>query len=286
VAEVSRRIVVGRGDDIPRRAAGRDVVQRGELAGNVVGLGEAGRDRAAQPDMCRRPGQAGEQGHRFQHVHEHREAAPGVQVVGARGWRVGDEEEVEAALLRELRQRAEIGDVGRAGCVRLGMQPGSRMAAGGLADQQAEGKLHFTVHARSTPFNAMLAWPEPYGRGLAIHPELSAEPGRCRVIRDKESCSFGTAGVPPAHDHAHVIIMSGRDARGPEDMTRLAGLSARRCARRSQRGARRRPSRCPENRPCRAACRRPDRAGKRRRRQGGRIAPAGCRPGRRAAGRG
>ena len=74
-------------------------------ARHVVGLGEAGRDRAAEPDPPGRARQPGEQGHRLEHVHEHRKAAPGVQVVGARRRRVGDEEQIEAALLGELGER-------------------------------------------------------------------------------------------------------------------------------------------------------------------------------------
>ena len=104
MAEIARGVVVGRGDDVPRRPPGRDVVERGELAGHVVGLGEAGRDRAAQADARRGAGQRGEQRHRLEHVHEHREAAPGVQVLGPRRRRVGDEEQVEASALGKLRQ--------------------------------------------------------------------------------------------------------------------------------------------------------------------------------------
>src|SRR5476649_785716 len=50
VAEIARSIVVGRGDDVPRRADRRDMIERGELAGDVVGLGETRGDRAAEPN--------------------------------------------------------------------------------------------------------------------------------------------------------------------------------------------------------------------------------------------
>ena len=141
MAEVARGVVVGRGDDVPGRASGGDVVERGELARHVVGFGEAGRDRRAEADMRRRAREAGKQRDRLQHVHEHREPAPGMEIVGPRRGRVGDEEQVEQAALGGLGERAIVGDVGRPLGIGLGMQPRRRMAAGRPADQHRERNL-------------------------------------------------------------------------------------------------------------------------------------------------
>ena len=50
VAEIAGGVVIGRRHDIPGRAAAGDVVERSELARDVVGFGEARRDRATEAD--------------------------------------------------------------------------------------------------------------------------------------------------------------------------------------------------------------------------------------------
>jgi len=59
-----------------------------------------------------------------------------VQIVGARGGRIGDEVEIEFALLGELGDAAEVANIRRPGRVRAGIQPRGWMVAGGMVDEQ------------------------------------------------------------------------------------------------------------------------------------------------------
>ncbi len=127
VAEIARGVVVGRGHDVPCRPALAEVVERGELAGHVVRLGEAGGDGAAEADPLRHPGQRGQQGDGLQHVHEQREAGPGVEIFGACGRGVGDEEQVEQPALGGTGCVAVGGDVGGLGAPRVRVQPTGRV---------------------------------------------------------------------------------------------------------------------------------------------------------------
>src|SRR5205807_2800591 len=115
-AEVARRIVIGRGHDIPGSAAVRDMIERGELAGEVVGLEKAGGGCRAETNMGGGAGNRRQQRDRLQHVHEQRRAAPGFEIFGARRRRVSDAEEVEFATLAKLRRGAVVVDVDR--CMR------------------------------------------------------------------------------------------------------------------------------------------------------------------------
>ena len=49
--EIQRRVRIGGGDDVPAGAAAADMVERGEAAGDVIGLVEGGRAGGDQADM-------------------------------------------------------------------------------------------------------------------------------------------------------------------------------------------------------------------------------------------
>ena len=56
-AEIQRRVGVGGGDDVPAGAAAADVVERGEAAGDMIGLVEGGRGGGDQADVLGDAGQ-------------------------------------------------------------------------------------------------------------------------------------------------------------------------------------------------------------------------------------
>jgi len=178
MAEVAGRVVVGRGDDVPSRPTRAHVVKGCELAGNVVGLREARRYRAAESDARRSPGERRQQRDRLERVHVHRKAAPGVQVVGARGGRIGDEVEIEFALLGELGDAAKVANIRRAGWVCAGMQPRGWMVAGGVVDEHGERHHAPLGHG---PLLALQGRPRPARRcGLRGRRALNpAFPVRC-----------------------------------------------------------------------------------------------------------
>ncbi len=49
--EIQRRVGIGRGDDVPARAAATDVIERSKAPGDVIGLVKSGRTRGNQADM-------------------------------------------------------------------------------------------------------------------------------------------------------------------------------------------------------------------------------------------
>src|SRR4051794_14472506 len=64
-AEVPRFVLDLRGDEVPPLTAAADVVDRGEAAGDVVGLVVGGRRRCDQTDACRHRGERREQRRRL-----------------------------------------------------------------------------------------------------------------------------------------------------------------------------------------------------------------------------
>ena len=126
-AEVLRRIGIGRGHDVPAGAALRDVIERGEAAGDGVGRLEGGRGGGDQAEMLgvlrqrRQQGQRierGDGGRALQRLHRHVQHR---QVIG-------HEESVELAALQGLGvgdQRLEI---------EVGVRRAARIAPGGGVD--------------------------------------------------------------------------------------------------------------------------------------------------------
>ncbi len=92
-AEIERRLGGGAGDDVPRRAAEADMVDRGKGAGDVIGLAKAGRDRGAKPEMPGRRSQYRDQGRRLEAAQKRR------MVARVHDEPVGDEQQVEFAAL-------------------------------------------------------------------------------------------------------------------------------------------------------------------------------------------
>ena len=112
-AEVLPGERVRRGDHVPRGAAAGQMVERGELPGDLVRLVVRRLDRACQPQVPGHRGDRGEHGHRVR-------PADHVQVVDlaallAQPQPLGEEEEVEQARLGGPRQVRERGRT-RSGC--------------------------------------------------------------------------------------------------------------------------------------------------------------------------
>ena len=106
--EIQRRVGIGGGDDVPARAAAADVVERGEAAGDVIGLVEGGRAGGDQADMLGDAGQRRQQRERLERGH----GVAALQRLDRHvqhGQMVGHEEGVELAGLQLLDQRLMCG---------------------------------------------------------------------------------------------------------------------------------------------------------------------------------
>lgn len=127
-AEVRRFVGHHRRDEIPPGAPAAQVVERRELAGDVVGRVVGRRRRCDQADVVRDRRQCGEQRERFEGVGA-RAAAERVDVAALRGDHVRDEQRIELAALGCLRHSAEMGEVAVAVRLREGMAPADDVAA-------------------------------------------------------------------------------------------------------------------------------------------------------------
>ena len=145
--EIQRRIRIGGGDDVPAGAAIADVIERGEAAGDMVGLIEGGRSRRDQPDMfghgrqCRQQRERLERGdgvaalQRIDRHVQHREM-------------VGHEEGVELSGLQFPDQLLDMRKI------EIGVRPGAGIAprAGVNRDRP---------HERAEPQLTFCHWPIP-----------------------------------------------------------------------------------------------------------------------------
>ncbi len=113
-AEIIRLLLAPRGDDVPADAAFGDVVERGELARDVVGLVVGGRRAGDEAEALRHRGERADHGQRLEHVD--------ARVVGelrvvlrrmAHRDAVGPEHEVEAGAFRLPRHLLPEADVHR-----------------------------------------------------------------------------------------------------------------------------------------------------------------------------
>lgn len=127
-AEVQRRLRIGRRDDVPAGAPAADMVERGELAGDVIGLVEGGGRGGDQPETLghyrerrqqRERIKGGDGGAALQCLHRH------VQ----QGQMIGHEECVEPPLLELLREALEMREVEVRVGIGAGIAPGGRMDA-------------------------------------------------------------------------------------------------------------------------------------------------------------
>jgi hypothetical protein len=135
VAEVQRIARIGRGHEIPARAAAADVIKRGEAPRDVerfvVGCGGGG----DQPDVPRHHRQRRQQRDRFKHPRSvgGRGGGEKVRLVHlADAVAISEKEKVHLAGLCDLRKPHGIGDIRGRIVPRLGMAPLSHMAALGV----------------------------------------------------------------------------------------------------------------------------------------------------------
>ena len=156
MAEIQRRVGVGGRDQVPAGAAVADVVERGEFAGDVVGVvvgGRCGGDQAEPLGDHRERGQQGERvergdgGAALERGHRH------VQ----HGEMVGHEEGVELAALEGLREALEVGEVEIGVGERARVAPPRRMDAD-RAHEGAEPQLPPIGHRNSVRPLHTLQW--------------------------------------------------------------------------------------------------------------------------------
>ena len=190
---------VRRRDRVPRGATVAQVVERGELTGQLVGLVERRVQRGRQPDPVGHGGQRGEHGERVRSADdvEIEDAAP----VLAQAQPLGEEEEVELAALGGLGEVHERGEVGLAARGRIA--PHRRVVdareVGGEVDLLAGG-VHVGTAAsayrfggRSSPNRSRSVAPAwPIGRPACREPrddvvDEPVERRRQRVGSDEEA---------------------------------------------------------------------------------------------------
>ena len=137
--EIQRRVGIGGGDDVPARASAADVVERGELARDVIGLVEGGRGGGDQADMLRGTGQRRQQRERI----ERRHGGAALQRLDRHvehGQMIGHEEGVEAAALQRLGETLQMREVEIGVRESAGIAPGTGVDADGT-HEGAEAQL-------------------------------------------------------------------------------------------------------------------------------------------------
>jgi hypothetical protein len=117
-AEVADFRLARGGHDVPSRPAAADVVQRGELPGDVKRLVVRRRDRRDEPDVLGDGGEGRQEGQRFE------PAQRVVPDVALQRQAVGQEHRIEPAPLGDLGKVLEMPDVGQPPRVGAGMTPG------------------------------------------------------------------------------------------------------------------------------------------------------------------
>ncbi len=162
-AEVERRLRLRTGDHVPGGAAAADMVDRGEDAGDVVGLAEAGRDRRAEADLCRRSAQHRDQRGRLEAAQERG------MVARIHDQPVRHEHQVELAAFggaRNLLDHRQLVVAGRGALV----APAGGVVAGA---QHKHAEMHLTLartHRACPPIDDPPPFPRPAPRrwpGLA-----------------------------------------------------------------------------------------------------------------------
>jgi hypothetical protein len=170
--EVQRGVSPGRGDDVPAGPATADVVQRGEPAGQVVGLVVGGRRGGDEPDPAGHPGQRGEQHGRLER------AARTVPGVPPQRGPVGQEDRVEGTALGDLGQVRPVPDVEAGERVAAGKPP-RRLVVPAAHQERVEVELPFrTGHTRLPPVPARprLAPTPRAGAARAARPRRTSTP--------------------------------------------------------------------------------------------------------------
>ena len=175
-AEVLAGERVGRGDRVPRGPAVAQVVERGELAGQLVGLVERGVERGGEADAVGDGGQRGEHGERVGPADDVEVEDPAA--VLAQPQALGEEEEVELAPLGGLGEVDERGEVGLA--ARLRVAPHRGVVDAGEVGGEVE-LLHDGAHAGVRPDEA------------SPKRSRSVMPGGCRVREERRDLGRRTS---------------------------------------------------------------------------------------------
>jgi hypothetical protein len=144
-AEIMRLVFARRGDEIPACPAAADMVQRGELARDMIGLVVGRRSRGNETDIAGHGGQRRQQGDRL----ELRDvagcrAAQRVDIRAARADAVSHEDQVEFRRFGDLRQPDIMREIGSGIGLRFRMAPRSDMVAGGI-EKSSELELAFLI---------------------------------------------------------------------------------------------------------------------------------------------
>lgn len=152
-SEDGTRLCIGCGHDIPACPPAGDMVERGETARHMVGLGIGGRRGGGEAELLRPHGKRCQQGQRL-------ELADGRGMLAVAGREaVAQEEHVEFAALgsrRDVLHQAEIGPSFDGG---VGMPPATDVMAGRLHEDAephlaVRSRLGIPFHSSACPINA------------------------------------------------------------------------------------------------------------------------------------
>jgi hypothetical protein len=116
-AEVLGDLIRARGDDVPGDPAATDVVDRRELAGQVVGLLVGARRGADESDLLGAGGQGRDQRERLEQPDRP------VTRIAEQSWNVREEDRVERSALSDLGETQVVVEAGRTEWVGLGQAP-------------------------------------------------------------------------------------------------------------------------------------------------------------------
>lgn len=258
-AEVARAVVLGAGDDVPGDTAVGDVVQRGELAGELVRVGLEDVGGGGQADVL---------GHHGQGTQQHGRVVGGnlqplVDVDGVVGVRVSvvahhvrEEHGVELGGLQGLGQLdpgVHVRELGLAGVL---TSPLSVMdVAGGVHDEGVE------VQRRGRGLVRLGHGGEPFDRSAPQdQPGRTQQIGDIRIWCPRERCTCRSRACRPNHHLEHPATARGLPSGQPglRTGTRDSVPDPRRARRGVSSGPRHGPSCSP--RPPRVAHRRSNRS--------------------------
>ena len=165
------------GDDVPADPAAADEIQRGELPGEVVGLGIGGRGRRDQPDAAGRERERAERGDRLQP-----DAGRALHVL-AHGELVRQEDGVEQPGLRAAREILVVADVGERQRRSVGMAPRGFVVTAAV-DEEIEVELLFHALILCCDYKRVQFRQAKFRRDLLPHFPVPFEPFPGGVARN------------------------------------------------------------------------------------------------------
>ena len=155
--EIQRRVRIGGRDDIPPGAAAADVIERGETAGDMIGLVEGGRAGGDQPDMFGGAGQRRQQRERL----ERRDGVAALERVDRHvqhGQMVSHEEGVELPGFEFLDQPLDVGEI------EIGIRPCAGIAPGaGLNADRPRQTHRAAIDVLSSPHSVLVVAAQEIG---------------------------------------------------------------------------------------------------------------------------